>query len=73
VICPTCREEGKKSYVYSVGATTTLMYCQPYYDEDGQYHHHDSNTTTYSYRCSNGHEWREKTSGSCWCGWMAKE
>lgn len=69
MICPSCLSEGKKSLVYPGMASTTLMYCAPFYDEDGKYHHHDANTTTSSYRCSNGHEWAESSGGSCWCGW----
>lgn len=69
MICPQCRKEGLKSKVYPGGGSTTLMYCQPFYDEGGKYHHHDSNTTRYNYSCSNGHEWVEYSKGSCWCGW----
>ena len=67
--CPQCTKEGKKSQVYPGMCTTTLLFCPPYYDEDGKYHNHDSNTTTTQYKCSNGHEWVENTRGSCWCGW----
>jgi len=41
------------------------MRCSPYYDEDGVYHHHDTNITTSSYSCSNGHEWTTKSRGKC--------
>jgi len=71
--CPQCIKEGKKSTVYPGVSTTTLMYFPPFYDEDGKYHHHDGNTITTSYGCSNGHKWTESTSGSCWCGWGKKE
>lgn len=67
--CPTCVNEGTKSTL-SVGMSiTTSMYFSPFYDEDGKYHHHDGNTTTTSYRCSNGHEFSDSRTGSCWCGW----
>lgn len=33
----------------------TLLYFQPYYDEDGNYHNTDHNTYTTEYACSNGH------------------
>ena len=70
MICPECKEQGLKSKIYQHGmGSTTLMWCPPFYDEDGQHHNHDSNTTTQGYRCSNGHEWVKKSSGSCWCGW----
>ena len=53
MICPECKKEGKKSIVYPGYGSTTLMYCQPFYDENGKYHHHDMNTTTTPYSCSN--------------------
>ena len=64
VFCPVCQEKGLKSRVY-VGLTLgTLMYCQPYYDEEGNYHHEDPNTYTTSYSCSKGHEWSVSRSGN---------
>lgn len=39
----------------------TLMCANPYYDENGKYHHNDPNTTTTYYNCSNGHQWTEST------------
>lgn len=71
MICPKCKKLGKKSTVYPGIASTTLLYCQPFYDEEGNYHDHDCNTTTTTYRCSNGHEWMESHEGKCWCGWSA--
>jgi hypothetical protein len=67
--CPECVKEGKRSQVMPSGSSSTLMYCQPFYDEDGNYHNHDCNVTTTLYRCTEGHEWTEDTTGSCWCGW----
>lgn len=69
MICPKCKKKGLKSRVFPGTGTTTLMYCQPFYDEQGQYHHHDSNVNTMEYECSNGHHWTEQASGECWCGW----
>lgn len=71
MICKTCKDEGKKSEVYPGMAMTTLMYCRPYYDEEGTYHHHDRNTTTTDYRCSNGHAWTERRRGGICpgCDW----
>lgn len=73
MICPQCKEQGLKSMVYPGPSRTTLLYCQPFYDEKGKYHDHDMNTTTTSYQCSNGHSWEEKNKKSCWCGWPGKE
>lgn len=67
--CPECVKENKKSEVYPSVGSTTSIYCQPFYDEEGNYHDHDSNIITTEYRCSNDHTWQEKTTGSCWCGW----
>ena len=69
MICPFCKEEGEKSLVYPGVGTVTAMYCPPFYDEEGRMHIHDSNITTQSYSCSRGHNWTEKSKGSCWCGW----
>ena len=68
-LCPECQAAGLKSMVYPGMGWTTLVYCQPHYDENGRYHHHDSNTTRSEMKCSQGHVWQEATSGSCWCGW----
>lgn len=63
--CPVCEKENLKSYVYVGMSTSTLMYCAPYYDEDGKYHSHDSNTHATNYSCSNGHTWIESSTGIC--------
>ena len=73
MICPTCKKEGKKSKVYPGMGTSTLLFCPPFYDEDGKYHNHDSNRHTTEYSCSNGHKWAEENHGSCWCGWGKKK
>lgn len=69
MICPQCKAEDMKSCVSAGMMTRTLLYCPSYWDESGKEHAHDSNVTTTEYRCSNGHAWTEKSSGSCWCGW----
>ena len=69
MICPECQKQGLKSKAYIGTSATTLMYCQSFYDEEGRLHHHDLNTTTTVYSCSNGHKWVDKTGGECWCGW----
>lgn len=73
MICPKCKKQGKKSYVYPGVSSATLLYCPPFYDKEGLLHHHDSNITTTPYKCSRNHEWTEKTTGSCWCGWPEKK
>lgn len=49
---------------------STAMYCAPYYDEKGQYHHHDMNIHSKSMRCSRGHEYTLNTYCECACGWV---
>ena len=73
MICATCKAEGKTSRVFARGGSTTAAYYQPFYDEDGKYHHHDGNVRTASFECSNGHRWTEQSMGSCWCGWPDKK
>ena len=68
VKCPVCFKEDKKSQVFPGSISRTAMYCQPFYDEDGRFHQHDSNLTTSEMSCSNGHKWTDKTNSSCWCG-----
>lgn len=63
--CPVCEKEQLKSYVYPGTGSTTLLGHRPYYDEDGNYHYHDPNTTTVRYNCSNGHAWREQSKRRC--------
>jgi len=57
--CPECVKLGAKSLVYPGICSSTLMYCPPYYDEEGNLHIHDGNITTCQYSCSNGHKWSE--------------
>lgn len=59
IICPKCREQGLKSIVEPGMRTTTLMVIHEWYDEEGDYHVEDPNTTSTSYSCSNGHQWSE--------------
>jgi len=53
--CPICQKEGKISRVYKQGCMSTLMATYAYYDENGEYHFEDPNTTTCGYKCSEGH------------------
>ena len=74
LICPKCKELGMKSMVTGGGGARTMMYCAPYYDEDGNYHNHDRNSTGYSYRCSNGHVFCISKYMACpTCGWKVSE
>lgn len=61
--CPQCAAEGERSKVYPGMTTTTCMAVSSWYDEDGNYHRHNPNTTTTHYSCSRGHEWTETQRG----------
>lgn len=63
--CPKCVSEGLASNVYPGVGVSTAMYCAPFYDEQGIHHHHDLNTTSRSYSCSNGHSWRDSEQKRC--------
>ena len=71
--CPTCVANKQESFVYPGMSRTTCAYYQPFYDKEGKYHHHDGNTTTTDFSCSNGHQWIDNQNGKCWCGWPNKE
>lgn len=70
MICPKCKNENKKSRVYCYGSFSTLMFSRPFYDEGGIYHHHDGNTYTDTYQCSEGHKIIVTSKGKCEsCDW----
>jgi len=68
MICEQCLTHGLTSRVYSDGMFTTDMAYSPYWDENGVFHIHDFNRTTYRLRCSNGHEWSEVKTQKCPAG-----
>ena len=70
VVCPECKAQGLKSTVTLAHMASTLMYWEPYYDEDGRLHAHDPNNKWEYYDCSRGHEFRLPR--LCWCGWPKK-
>ncbi len=55
MLCPKCVESGEKSSVYYRSGSTTLVAFSPFYDEDGEYHNHDTNKRVSNYGCSQGH------------------
>jgi hypothetical protein len=66
MICQKCKAEGKKSRVnVPMGGFSTCMAWQNYYDEDGKYHHHDPNSHSSTYSCSEGHRWHVTTYSQC--------
>jgi hypothetical protein len=76
MICQKCKDEGLKSKVTSCGGTSTLMWFSSHHDAQGSYHHHDGNTITSSYKCSNGHLFSAKYKKQCPnfdCTWPDEE
>jgi len=72
--CPVCEENALKSTIVPMGGSSTMMYCDPYYDEEGVYHDHDYNSTNSAYRCSNGHVWTCISYQRCpSCDWICAE
>ena len=74
--CPVCTQLGLRSKVFQGIGSCTLLHCPPYYDEDGVYHNHDWNSTTYGYTCSQGHEWATSVKRGCPagdCEWNSRE
>ena len=70
--CAECEKAGETSRVYVGMGMTTSMFCQPYYDEQGIYHHHDLNITTQSFSCSRGHAWAATVPNHCpSCDWKS--
>ncbi len=71
--CPTCVKEGKRSKVHIGHSTTTLLNVHWFYDEDGEEHCHDPNTSLTGYSCTRGHQWQVQDKNDCWCGWGKKD
>ncbi len=60
MICQQCAKRGLKSTIQEPcgGMTTCMAWTPGHYNKDGIWiEHQDPNSTTYSYRCSNGHHW----------------
>ena len=72
MLCPECQKLGLKSKACPGPGTTTLMYCPPFYDEEGRLHDHDSNVMRQGFTCSRGHSWNKEWMDGCWCGWPDK-
>lgn len=69
MICQRCKDEGKKSKVYSLGVSRTLMSFSPYWDENDVFHSHDPNSVREGFKCSNGHVLDRRIRNTCQCGW----
>ena len=67
--CPECAKAEQRSTVRLQSLPVTLMCADSYYDEEGQYHHHDPNIHAWTATCSKGHLWQHEDNNHCWCGW----
>ena len=67
--CPTCVETGRRSRVAAGVTTSTSVFCQPFFDEDGRRHVHDTNVHATRHVCTRGHSFEVTERGHCWCGW----
>lgn len=56
MLCSICVKEGKKSTLRAVPAELTKLQSDRYWDENGDEHVHISNTKSFKYVCSLGHE-----------------
>ena len=65
LLCPECQKAGLLSNVSCLGSMSTLMGWHPHWDKEGNFHSHDLNTHTRSFRCDNGHRWQTKGKISC--------
>lgn len=73
MICVECKKLGLKSKIYPGVTSTTTVYYQPWYDEDGSYHNHDANIVTQSGGCSNGHYFTIQIPNTCPnCDWVQR-
>jgi hypothetical protein len=74
MICQECKKLDLKSKLYPGPSYTTATYYPPFYDEDGNLHHHDGSSTVTSYECSNGHSFTLPSAPiPCFCGWPGEE
>jgi hypothetical protein len=69
MICPQCKDEGKKSFVEYLGRCQTLAGPRVFLDKEGKEHNHDENLITESYSCNYSHEFRKERYNVCQCGY----
>ena len=61
--CHVCMALGLESGLYGGWGTTTLVAAISYYDEKGEYHYCDPNTTTTYWKCGRGHSFSVSSRG----------
>lgn len=79
MICTRCRDEGQRSIVRGFAPEDDAPIgelADRYWDEDGEGHSHDPNSTRVGFRCSNGHRWIVEWWSPCWapgCDWPTRD
>ncbi len=74
--CPHCEKLGLASTLRQNGPAEVgrdLGKLEYLTDENGKEHSHNSNSTTTSYVCSEGHAFTVKQWPTCWCGWTKEK
>lgn len=73
--CPECVATGQRSRVYPGARGAFYRGEAPFYDEDGVFHRHGTDTERRDFSCSIGHQWTERTErrlcltdGCTWAG-----
>lgn len=64
--CFACEKQDLKSVVVAANPVKLLTgKVIQFYDEEGRYHYHDTSEYLKKYKCSNGHEFEEKSYHGC--------
>lgn len=65
--CPECERTGRQSKLYMPDSyfSTAMGGSETYYDEEGQYHHHEVNSSSGQGHCSNRHTLNVVLSTKC--------
>jgi hypothetical protein len=74
VICRLCQDSGQLSTIRVVKTNSGHLQKIHFWDEQGEEHHHNPNVVRTWFRCSNGHQFEERSSWECCvCGFKACE
>ena len=65
--CEKCNETDVVPKIFNLGTVRTLLDVKAFYDKGANYHLHDPNRDTTTYRCSNDHDWTECSVRSRYC------
>lgn len=68
--CKICEQEGRESYLFDRGMTSTLLTASQFYTSEGVQHFHDPNKYVTTYECSQGHQYKRTHYQKCPCGYV---